>query len=90
MRHLVYIDVTIAGKGNLTNLASCSAPITFEKGRFFIVPHLLWHVVLMYDVSSERPPRISTGFDFRYITMNLTDNLSLSIINNQKTLQVQI
>jgi hypothetical protein len=36
-----YGDVTIAGEG-LQNLGLCSAPL--NRGRIFIVPHLLWQV----------------------------------------------
>jgi hypothetical protein len=36
----LYGDVTIAGEG-LQNLGLCSALRAFEKGRIFIVPHLL-------------------------------------------------
>ena len=57
-------DVAFAGEG-LTNLAPCSAPVAFEKGRLFIVPHLLWHGILVYKLSSEWPPRISTGLDVK-------------------------
>ena len=36
-----------------TSPAAKSAPVTFEQGGVFIVPHLLWHVTSVYTISNE-------------------------------------
>jgi hypothetical protein len=50
----LYGDVTIAGEG-LQNLGLCSALRAFEQRGIFIVPHLLWHGISAFPVSSEGP-----------------------------------
>jgi hypothetical protein len=52
---LVYGDVTITGEG-LQNLGLCSALRAFEQDGIFIMPHLLWHRVSVFLVSSEGLP----------------------------------
>jgi hypothetical protein len=51
----LYGDITITGEG-LQNLGLCSALRAFEQGGIFIVPHLLWHRVSVFPVSSEVAP----------------------------------
>jgi hypothetical protein len=51
----LYGDVTITGDG-LQNLGRCLTLRAFEQGGIFIIPHLLWHRVSVFPVSSEGPP----------------------------------
>jgi hypothetical protein len=48
-------DVTITGEG-LQNLGLCLTLRAFEQAGIFIVPHLLWHGISVFPVSSEGPP----------------------------------
>jgi hypothetical protein len=58
----LYGDVTIAGEG-LQNLGLWSALRTFEQGRIFIVPHLMWHGASFFPVSSEGLPHLVASYD---------------------------
>jgi hypothetical protein len=61
MFHL-YGDVNIASEG-LQNLGLCSALRAFDKGRIFIVSHLLCHRASGFPVSFKGPPHTVTSYD---------------------------
>jgi hypothetical protein len=67
MFHL-YGDVTIAGEG-LRNLGLCLALRAFEQGGILIVPQLLWHGTLVFQVSSKgRLLRHTRGCGWYFLT----------------------
>jgi hypothetical protein len=55
---------TIYGYMNiLQNLLLWPMRIVFEKGGIFIIPHLLWHEVLVYAVSSKGQPHSVASYN---------------------------
>jgi hypothetical protein len=58
----LYGDVTNIGEG-LQNLDLYLALRVIEQGGICIMPHILWHGVSVFPVSSERPPRSVAFYD---------------------------
>jgi hypothetical protein len=50
-------------KGVLQNLGLCTALRAFEQGGIFIVPHLLWHGALVFQVPFKGPPHLVASYD---------------------------
>jgi hypothetical protein len=67
---LYWWDVIITGEV-MQRLGLCSALRDFEQGDIFTVPHLLWHMTLIFPVSSEGPPhsenKLSHANSFRLL-----------------------
>jgi hypothetical protein len=47
------------------NLGLCSALRAFQQGGVFIVPHLLWHWVSVFPVSSDGPLRLNAAYEWQ-------------------------
>lgn len=60
----LYGDVTTAREEQQT-LGLCLSPLTFKKGRIFIVPYLplLWHGASFFAVLSEGPPQFNRIYE---------------------------
>jgi hypothetical protein len=56
-------------RAGLQNLGLCSHAVlrAFEQEGIFIGPHLLWHWISVFPVSSEGPPHSVTAYDTRSI-----------------------
>jgi hypothetical protein len=71
----------------LQNLGLCSALRVFEQGGIFIMPHLLWHGVSVFLVSSYEPPlnrllRHTRGCGESILTRILTGSLHLKLLHS--------
>jgi hypothetical protein len=62
----LYGGVTITDEG-MQNLGLCSALKAFEHVGIFIVPHLLWHGALVFQIASEGPPHSVTFYGSSHV-----------------------